>query len=341
MDKIKLKSNRFGTEYPVEIYKKDDVLIITHTSLENAYWSLADNIRPSYRIETINLRNLPGIPPMFAVNCIMEDNNGVKIEQIGEMLCTKWQNENLITQNFPLTTCKNMAFDRAFIRYMQFEFSMFDVSAMYSTSEIEISAGNDIVPVTSKEMVRTEPDIPDSANETDHSSVSSAGSGNRQMPGKTTRSAEKNTVPTGILAQNAPEPSYAAPMPEKVPENPSSGMKVYQVPDNGWQGQPDPGFFAGDVFGGLPEEYVPMDVYHQAFQNFQKRQCTVTNVSINQAKGMLRIQTSDGSFYFTPADGRWQTDGPNPDDYDLDDLYQKASIFIGRDLNQFVAQKRP
>lgn len=152
--KSKLKSNRFQKEFPVELYKKDKELVIKHTSLEQMFWSLPDEDRPKLEIQPFNLAIMPGIPPMFAVKCILSDGKAY-VEQIGEMLAQKWAMSPPITHEFPLTTCKNQAFDRAFIRFMQFDTSPFDTYAIYSSEEIPLGEG--AVPVMSK-GIGMEPD---------------------------------------------------------------------------------------------------------------------------------------------------------------------------------------
>lgn len=122
MNTVKIKSERLGKEYDVELFEKDGTLIIRHTALENMYWNLPDEKRPSFSIEPFDVSKMPGIPPLFAVKCILKKEN-IVIEQIGEMTCESWVNSNPVTKDFPLTTCKNRAFDRAFIRYMQFNIS--------------------------------------------------------------------------------------------------------------------------------------------------------------------------------------------------------------------------
>lgn len=135
---MKIKSRRLDTELEVEVYQKEDVLIIRHTSLENIFWGLPDAQRPEMTVDTVDLAKNPGIPPMFAVKCKLKDPaSGSVFEQFGEMLCSNWQIASKITRDFPLTMCKNQAFDRAFVRYLQLDISGKAI-AMYSDSEIEI-----------------------------------------------------------------------------------------------------------------------------------------------------------------------------------------------------------
>lgn len=138
MNTVKIKSERLGKEYDVELFEKDGTLIIRHTALENMYWNLPDEKRPSFSIEPFDVSKMPGIPPLFAVKCILKKEN-IVIEQIGEMTCESWVNSNPVTKDFPLTTCKNRAFDRAFIRYMQFNISAFNARVLYSTEEIPLT----------------------------------------------------------------------------------------------------------------------------------------------------------------------------------------------------------
>ena len=74
---MKLVSKRFSTqsnrkEFEAEVYQKEMNLIITHTSLKQMCFSgLSDDERPKIRYDIVDLSRLPGIPPMFAVKCIM------------------------------------------------------------------------------------------------------------------------------------------------------------------------------------------------------------------------------------------------------------------------------
>ena len=92
MSVIKIKSKRLGEDFEVEVYQKEDVLIIRHTSLENIYWGLPDEVRPEMSVDTLDVARLPGIPAMFAVKCRLKDpKTGCAFEQLGEMLCMNLQ----------------------------------------------------------------------------------------------------------------------------------------------------------------------------------------------------------------------------------------------------------
>ena len=141
MAKLTLHSKRTNSDYPVEVYFKDECTIIRHTSLEQIFYGMEDSIRPEMAMELLDLGKLPKIPPMFAVKCILEKDACI-ITQIGELTCQEWESSNEIKRNHPLTTCQNIAFDRAFIRYMQFDISEQDFYALYSESEIPYDANN-------------------------------------------------------------------------------------------------------------------------------------------------------------------------------------------------------
>ena len=137
MDKITLKSKRFNKDYYADLFIRDGILIIRHTSLDRIYWELPDTERPKFKIEPFDISKMPGIPPMFAVKCIMDAEN-FHIEMIGELLCQAWEVSNSVTRDFPLTTCHNRAFDRAFLRFMKFDIEPYKVAGIYSSEEIAI-----------------------------------------------------------------------------------------------------------------------------------------------------------------------------------------------------------
>lgn len=137
INQIKIYSKRMDQEYNAVVYEKDGNLIIKHTSLESIYWSIADKDRPKFSCQILNLAALPGIPPMFAVKGIFEGDN-LYMDHIGEMLCMDWEKADPIKKSFPLTTCRNITFDRLFIRYMQFQVKGYELSAFYSSSEFSL-----------------------------------------------------------------------------------------------------------------------------------------------------------------------------------------------------------
>lgn len=105
MNTVKIKSERLGKEYDVELFEKDGTLIIRHTALENMYWNLPDEKRPSFSIEPFDVSKMPGIPPLFAVKCILKKEN-IVIEQIGEMTCESWVIPTLSQKIFLLRPAK-------------------------------------------------------------------------------------------------------------------------------------------------------------------------------------------------------------------------------------------
>lgn len=135
---IKLKSTRFNREFDAEVYQKESFLIITHTSLKQIYTlALSDKERPRAEFEIVDLSKLPGIPPMFAIKCIMKSND-FYCEQYGEMLCQMWQGSDDVTRNNPLAVCSNRAFDKAFIRFMEFKIPVKGILNIYSSEEISV-----------------------------------------------------------------------------------------------------------------------------------------------------------------------------------------------------------
>ena len=140
---MKLMSKRFSNqnnkkEFEAEVYQREDNLIITHTSLKHICWyELSDDERPKIKYEPVELSRLPGIPPMFAVKCIMESKN-TYIEQVGEMLCMTWENSKSIVKENPVTICMNRAFDKAFILFMEFKIPTKEITGIYSSEEIPI-----------------------------------------------------------------------------------------------------------------------------------------------------------------------------------------------------------
>ena len=135
---IRLKSTRFDREFDAEVYQKESFLIITHSSLKQIYTlELSDEERPMAEFEIVDLSKLPGIPPMFAIKCIMKSND-FYCEQYGEMLCQAWQISDEITRNNPLAICSNRAFDKAFIRFMEFKIPFKGILNIYSSEETPV-----------------------------------------------------------------------------------------------------------------------------------------------------------------------------------------------------------
>lgn len=135
---IRLKSTRFDREFDAEVYQKESFLIITHSSLKQIYTlELSDEERPMAEFEIVDLSKLPGIPPMFAIKCIMKSND-FYCEQYGEMLCQAWQGSDEITRNNPLAICSNRAFDKAFIRFMEFKIPVKGILNIYSSEETPV-----------------------------------------------------------------------------------------------------------------------------------------------------------------------------------------------------------
>lgn len=247
---VKIKSRRTQKSYDAEFYEKDGQLVITHTSLENIYWAMPDGERPQMDIEAMDLRGMPGIPSMFALKCVLTDmKTGCRYEQIGETLCSNWDLANQVARSFPLTTCRNMAFDRAFIRYMQFDLSAFDIHALYSSAEIPLENG-DAVPVTAK-GIQLE-----------------AASG--ALP---PQDAVPEQVPEQIQEEGPVQGQAPYQMPDQIPEeDPGQVQEQYQAPgqipdqvfpDEAFTGQPFPDeAFQGQgptgQEGGMTPYYAPV-----------------------------------------------------------------------------------
>lgn len=135
---IRLKSTRFDREFDADVYQKESFLIITHSSLKQIYTlELSDEERPMAEFEIVDLSKLPGIPPMFAIKCIMKSND-FYCEQYGEMLCQAWQTSDEITRNNPLAICSNRAFDKAFIRFMEFKIPFKGILNIFSSEETPV-----------------------------------------------------------------------------------------------------------------------------------------------------------------------------------------------------------
>ncbi len=152
---MKVTSQTTGKTYDLAVYSKNDgtgeTRIITHRSLNDAYERMDDKERPVFKIEPFDVSKMPEVPPMYAVKGIMEKGD-THIEALGEMLCIYWQESPEITRKFPLTICKNIAFDRCFLQYMKFKIEGYDTAnGIYSSSEIDVT-GKDAVLLTSRSV---------------------------------------------------------------------------------------------------------------------------------------------------------------------------------------------
>lgn len=130
--KLKLRSKRFDREYEIDAYipeNGDKKIILYHTALSSIFWNMSDSERPKIEWTIPDLRNLPGIPAMFVKECRMY-NGSVSIQMTGEFTCIAWENSGQIKKENPFAICENRAFDKAFIKFMQFEVE--GVSAIYS-----------------------------------------------------------------------------------------------------------------------------------------------------------------------------------------------------------------
>lgn len=153
MNKIKIHSNRTGADYDVDVYEKEGNMILRHSSLEQIYYGMSDSDRPTMQTQLLDLNFLPKIPPMFAVECTISGKEG-SVTQIGELTCEEWERTEPIKRGHPLTACQNIAFDRAFIRFMQFDMDAGAFYSLYSDLEIPME-GAKAIPVMSKNLSET------------------------------------------------------------------------------------------------------------------------------------------------------------------------------------------
>lgn len=150
MEKIKLTSKRLTQEYEVETFIQEGEnrqLVILHTSLNKIFWNMPDDKRPKITWSIPDLRNLPGIPPMFVKECTLSDGN-VSIQETGELTCIEWEQGDTIKKRNPFAVCENRAFDKAFIRYMQFEAKDITYAGIYSSAEIEFNSRSVSIPAS-------------------------------------------------------------------------------------------------------------------------------------------------------------------------------------------------
>ncbi len=347
-NKIKLKSCRLNKELEVEVYQKDDVLIIRHTSLEEIYWKMDDAERPRMTIDTLDLRKLPGIPAMFAVKCRLNDPvGGYCIEQIGEMLCSNWQYASQITRDFPLTICKNQAFDRAFVRYLQLDISGFKAISLYSDSEIAITP--DLTPcanvqeqegidaqqaeVTANPVVDTQevktqqaankvspmPDTQDTDNLPDNAYGIWAGmnagyedTGFVQTPAYRLDNAQASAASDGVASP--------------FPWNSQNPMPQHQVMPDNIQ---------------MPEYQTGEPAANLQIPGSAPRVLAVYEVGFDIGTGKTTVVTNAGQVFYDPFTGAWTSADVYLYDVDLNDLYGKASSLIGKDLKDYNGPSLP
>lgn len=296
MNTVKIKSERLGKEYDVELFEKDGTLIIRHTALENMYWNLPDEKRPSFSIEPFDVSKMPGIPPLFAVKCILKKEN-IVIEQIGEMTCESWVNSNPVTKDFPLTTCKNRAFDRAFIRYMQFNISAFNARVLYSTEEIPLTPEMNNISLMDKNLGPAHPASAENAS-------------------------GHNSLPTSD--PNIPDINF-----------PYSGMDTTPATDD-FSGYPNDNFSDEIPWPGMDEfipDGMPMPPMPEYDQN--PNALNIRNVAFDSQRRRVCIDTSDGIIYFDPDNNNWFSSTVNVNTIDLQGLYQDASNYIPQDLSSY------
>ena len=327
MNFVNIYSKRFNKDFNVVLYQKGENVIVTHNSLLQIYHDLDDDIRPSFKTEIPDMRNLPGIPALFVLKGIMEKDN-FSIEQYGEVLAASLQNADWIKQNFPITICWNRAFDRCFIRYMKFDFSKYNIGMLYSSEEIPLDNTavqiSDTVPAEIKPVVDTPQQISP-----------------QQAP------KPRDTFP-GFQHQpyQAPlQPPYSAPvMPQypdmtqtpQMPQMPQH-MDLSQIP----QMPQHPDYNAAKGVSTLP--FMNSNMNQQTVQPVQQahtpsassEKVIVRNVSFDISAGKIKVDTTSGGFYFDPMSGRWEGNTLPGITVDYNDLYKQASNLIHMDLKTY------
>ena len=129
---MKIKSNYLGVDVDIDIYEGtteqgNEMPIVTHNSLENV---ILNNLPPELGVKwDLIVEDASDTHPV--VKCTMLDNNGRRVQAIGEAVANTLVNE--IARNFPVTMAGNRAFDRAAIKYLALETNG---KMLYSSEEI-------------------------------------------------------------------------------------------------------------------------------------------------------------------------------------------------------------
>lgn len=221
----------------------------------------------------------------------------IVIEQIGEMTCESWVNSNPVTKDFPLTTCKNRAFDRAFIRYMQFNISAFNARVLYSTEEIPLTPEMNNISLMDKNLGPAHPASAENA------------SGHNSLPTSDPNISDINFPYSGMDTTPATDDFSGYPNDNFSDEIPWPGMDEF-IPD----GMPMP----------------PMPEYDQ-----NPNALNIRNVTFDSQRRRVCIDTSDGIIYFDPDNNNWFSSTVNVNTIDLQGLYQDASNYIQQDLSSY------
>lgn len=298
---ITLRSKRTKEEYSVELFQKNETVIVRHASLENIFWSLPDKDRPIIEFEPWNMENVPGV---YAVLLKMSCGN-FHIQQIGEFTFDEWKVSNPIAHSFPLTTCANRAFDRAFIRYMQFDISAYDVSVLYSTAEIPLDSA--CVKLTER-------------------GISTANTANVSLPGTL-----PGTVPESfgfaknsqhVQTDNTMRPMQGQgryPASKTLAGNPSF---QHSQPGNNMQSM-QAGYTRGGQSVNVVERPVP------------KRKPSVYRVSHNVNTGKTLVETDMGCLFFDPFQKKWESNTVDVNSIDISHIYRVASDYVKMPLERF------
>ena len=295
----KLKSNRTGEEYSVELFEKNGAIIVRHTSLEGIYWNLPDNVRPSVSYEPWNMQNVPGV---YAVLVKMSLGD-IAIQQIGEFTYDEWNKSNQIARNFPLTTCTNRAFDRAFIRFMQFDIAAFDIPALYSTEEIPLDGNYSVYRLTERKVSS----ISDNAK-----SSSTGGAMPDTMPEDIYTRQASHTMNQGMMGGQTQQSGY-----------PGATAPVQRGQSVGHSMQPVPGY-SGNASS------MGRNVAQQ-----QKRKLSIYRVYHDMNIGKTMIETDGGTLYFNPFEKKWESSTVDLNKVDLVHLYRAASDCVKMPLERF------
>lgn len=321
---IMLRSNRTGKEYPVELYQKDDAVIVRHTSLEQIFWGIPDGERPKVSYEPWN------IPYTFAVLLKMyKEDSGVCIQQIGEFTVDEWNSANPVSRNFPLTTCANRAFDRAFIRYMQFNINEYGIRTLYSSEEIMLDKTARIYQGQFHSNPANCPPQGNPANVTNCSpqansrQATQAAYGGHSVDPRNTSNVRTNRTNSQSITTHPATGSDGAPNFPWMGKNPSQGQMV--LPDTI---QPEIPQYPGQ--NGIQGDLTP-----QQERSNKKRRVSVYRVTHDFSYGKTRVETDAGILFYDPFRNIWEGESLNPNEVDLDALYQSASEAVKQPLREY------
>lgn len=364
---MKVRSLRFEKDYDLQLYAvEENALVIRHRSLEKIYWELPDKERPKAEYEVLDLAKLPGIPALFAIKCIMTSGD-FRIETIGEFTCIDWDMSNLIKRSFPLSMCQNRAFDRAFIRYMQFEIpNGSDVFGLYSSEEIAINGQQEWNPDTAPGFNQEEDNVTKPNSEEFEPGPEPMGVPREDWGVEDVISPDSPLEPSEPDNGGFPGFNGDIPAPPDIP-----GLGMPDAPQ-GWNNGPDhfqpdiphapqnamgemngiPNAPAMDVLPPLPpmEDDLPFTVpgsgpavpsAPSAAQNGYQQALAgspvdVYRVSFDIGTGRTRVETNLGILYFDSYKKKWENTGIDLKGASLDEVYRKASDLIRQPLADYT-----